>query len=100
MTLTRLREGEFAQGFWGAICFVWGIWPTERGGGEKKMRDRKWNRRGQSILEYLIVAVLVITAVIAMQFVFKGSVESMQTQASGRTTAAGVQLGTVTGEAR
>ena len=57
---------------------------------------RTGKRRGQSIIEYLVIAATVILAVVLLKQGFGGSIESMGSTSSGRVGAASSALGGTT----
>lgn len=59
-------------------------------------REQQRARRGQSIIEYLLIAAVVILGVVALSGGFKGSIESMGSTSSGQVGAASSALGGMT----
>ena len=68
----------------------------ERGGSEAMMQSKKrWNRKGQSTLEYLLIAAVVIAAVaIAAGTVIRPAVDNTLNQSSSAINTAAAQLNT------
>ena len=64
------------------------------GGGEEEVRkmQRALGKRGQSILEYLVIVVVVIAAVIAIRAVMGTSMNGIYTNAATLTGNAGTAL--------
>ena len=58
-------------------------------------RKRTWGKRGQSIIEYLVVVAAVIIAIIAIGGLVTPAVIDLGTDATGRLDAAGTALGTI-----
>jgi Flp pilus assembly pilin Flp len=57
------------------------------------MKRRKWNARGQSALEYMLILAVVIAAVAAAAAIFQPAVNNTLNQSGVAITNAGNQLG-------
>ena len=58
-----------------------------------KWKRRLGNRRGQSILEYLVIATAVVAAIIAIKATVSSNMNTLYTNAADKTGEAGTGLG-------
>jgi len=64
------------------------------------VRGKRRSRRGQSIIEYLVIVAAVIAAIIAFRGSVQGGVNNLQTQAVNRMDAAAEAMNNNIGAAR